>query len=379
MKSLNTSAVLYTYDGDGRRVKKSNGKLYWYGGAGLDALLETDLAGTVTDEYIFFGGKRIARRQSSGAVNYYFADHLGTSRVVVSSAGAILDDSDFYPFGGERIVTSSSGNRYKFTGKERDTESGLDYFGFRYDSSSLGRFMSPDPLTASGRLENPQTWNRYAYVSNNPLNRIDPTGLYDFENTCAKNDKACNKEFKQFKKDFKKALSNIKKAMKTFPKGSLERSRLERVLKAYGKEKQHNGLFVKSAELETGKPARVSERDVINEAGSRRTEQVLEVDSRQISGETAFAAYMGHEGTHVMDNRNSYRSFSTPYMTEYRGYETLGWVYLGLGQSNAADGDGHHVLRERKLDTDGISALIQAHYRNHPKTEFCPPCSPQEE
>ncbi len=172
--------VTYTYDGDGRRVKKSNGKLYWYG-MGSDPITETDAAGNNPVEYVFFGGKRIARRDSAGAISYYFADHLGSSRVVTSSTGTILDDSDFYPFGGERVVTSSSGNTYKFTGKERDSESGLDNFGARYDSSSLGRFMSPDPL--GGHLEDPQTLNRYVYVRNNPLRFTDPTGL-DFYLTC---------------------------------------------------------------------------------------------------------------------------------------------------------------------------------------------------
>jgi RHS repeat-associated protein len=70
---------------------------------------------------------------------------------------------------------------YKFTGKERDSESGLDNFGARYDSSSMGRFMSPDPI--GGHEEDPQTLNRYAYVRNNPLNLTDPTGL-DFYLQC---------------------------------------------------------------------------------------------------------------------------------------------------------------------------------------------------
>jgi len=82
------------------------------------------------------GGKRIARHDYQNNVVYYFADHLGTSRVVANSSGALLDDSDFYPFGGERPVLSSSGNTYKFTGKERDSESGLDDFDARYYSST---------------------------------------------------------------------------------------------------------------------------------------------------------------------------------------------------------------------------------------------------
>jgi RHS repeat-associated protein len=175
-----TAGVTYTYDGDGKRVKKSSGKLYWYG-MGSDPLDETDLAGVTTNaafkEYVFFGGKRIARRDSANAVSYYFADHLGTARIVANSFGAACYDSDFYPFGGERSVTNTCSQNYKFTGKERDSESGLDNFGARYDSSNLGRFMSPDPkMLGMSRLVNPQRWNKYAYTINNPLRYIDPDG-----------------------------------------------------------------------------------------------------------------------------------------------------------------------------------------------------------
>jgi RHS repeat-associated protein len=70
---------------------------------------------------------------------------------------------------------------YKFTGKERDSESGLDNFGARYDASSMGRFMSPDLM--GGHQEDPQTLNKYVYVRNNPVNLTDPTGL-DFNLQC---------------------------------------------------------------------------------------------------------------------------------------------------------------------------------------------------
>src|ERR1700735_4977054 len=170
--------VTYTYDGDGHRVEKSNGKLYWYG-VGSDGVMETNLSGGLTYEYIFFGGKRIARRDSSNNVVYYAADHLGTSRVVASSAGAIVDQSDFYPFGGERVLSASSGNTYKFTSKERDSESNLDNFGARYDSSILGRFMSPDPLhLMKEKLVDPQQWNMYSYVRNNLLKMVDENGKW---------------------------------------------------------------------------------------------------------------------------------------------------------------------------------------------------------
>jgi len=173
---VTTAGLTYTYDGDGKRVKKSNGKLYWYG-MGADTLDESDASGNITDEFLFFGGKRIARRNvSSGNISYYFADHLGTSRVVTNSVGTVLDDSDFYPFGVERAVLSSSGNAYKFTGKERDSESALDNFGARYYMSSLGRFLRPDDPNADQDSSDPGSWNLYTYVRNNPLRFTDADG-----------------------------------------------------------------------------------------------------------------------------------------------------------------------------------------------------------
>lgn len=170
-----TAGITYTYDGDGRRVMKSSGTIYWYG-QDSDPLIETDLSNNLKFQYMFFNGQRVGRQNSSNNVQWYFADHLGSSRIAWSTSGA--DQSDFYPFGGERVITSGAANRYKFTGKERDTESGLDNFDARYLGSSLGRFMSPDP---AGLLEQkpgyPQSWNLYTYAMNNPLVIIDPTGL----------------------------------------------------------------------------------------------------------------------------------------------------------------------------------------------------------
>jgi RHS repeat-associated protein len=151
---------------------------------GSDPLDETDLAGNTNNasfnEYIFLGGKRLARRDSSNTVNYYFADHLGTARIVASAAGAPCSDSDFYPFGGERSISNTCSQNYKFTGKERDSESGLDNLGARYYASAIGRFVQTDPKAQSAHLSEPQTWNRYAYVSNQPLTFFDPNGLDKF-------------------------------------------------------------------------------------------------------------------------------------------------------------------------------------------------------
>lgn len=181
----------YLYDGDGQRVEKctpastttpgtcasgATGTLYWRGNFASDALTETDLSGNVQNNYIFFNGQRVARVDSAGAVHYYFSDHLGSHGVVENATGSACEqDIDYYPYGGvEEDYCSGSGvpQNYKFTGKERDTESGLDDFGFRFYGSSTGRFMSPDDGTDQDS-GSPQSMNRYSYARNNPLNSVD--------------------------------------------------------------------------------------------------------------------------------------------------------------------------------------------------------------
>jgi len=82
----------------------------------------------------------------AGGATTYFAhtDHLGSTRVLTTVTATLHESYDHYPFGGERVVTSISGNTYKFTCKERDTESNLGFFTARHYSSILGRFLSPD-------------------------------------------------------------------------------------------------------------------------------------------------------------------------------------------------------------------------------------------
>ena len=175
------AGVTYTFDGDGNRVQKSNGKIYWYG-AGSEVLDESDASGNITDEYVFFGGKRVAHTViGSGAIYYYAEDLLRSSRVITTSTGTVCYDADFLPFGGEHVVTNTCPQNYKFTGKERDTETGNDAFGARYFSPSLGRWLSPDwsgvpaPVPYA-QLTNPQTLNLYPYVRNNPETFADIDG-----------------------------------------------------------------------------------------------------------------------------------------------------------------------------------------------------------
>jgi RHS repeat-associated protein len=201
-----TSGDRYIYDGNGERVEKcvaatpttacptsgTNGTLYWRG-TGSDPLDESDLSGNALEEYVYFNGERIARRDvSTNAVHYYFDDHLGSTSLVTNATGTLStcgtysvptgeDESDYYPYGGEIVLCNSVPQNYKFTGKERDPESGLDYFEARHYASALGRFMIPDwaakPTDVPyANFGNPQSLNLYSYVQNNPTTMGDPDG-----------------------------------------------------------------------------------------------------------------------------------------------------------------------------------------------------------
>lgn len=174
--------VTYGYDGDGQRVRKTVGlstTFYVY-----------NVMGQLMAEYG-------SAPPSAGGTSYLSSDALGTPRVITGAGGAVLARHDYQPFGEELPVgvggrgeptkyvygLGDDGVRQKFTGKERDVETGLDYFYARHYSSLSGRFMSVDPydpLTQPGGLETyltqPQNWNRYTYGLNNPLKYIDPDG-----------------------------------------------------------------------------------------------------------------------------------------------------------------------------------------------------------
>jgi RHS repeat-associated protein len=199
---IESAGYSYIYDGDGERVEKctqgtkpgtcatsATGTLYWRG-LSSDPLSETDLAGNVQNTYIFFNEQRVARSDSAGAVHYYFSDHLGSHGVVENATGSACEqDIDYYPYGGQEndYCTTQVAQHHKFTGKERDAESGLDNFGARYDASSMGRFMTPDSPSYSNH-KNPQSWNLYAYALNNPVTFRDADG---HKIDCANNTAQC--------------------------------------------------------------------------------------------------------------------------------------------------------------------------------------------
>jgi RHS repeat-associated protein len=125
----------------------------------------------------------VGAQAQTDTVTYYHTDAIGSVRMVTDAAGAVVARYDFQPFGLLLDQTPPPpAERRQFAGKERDSETGFDYFGARYYTSKSGRFTTVDPqLGIEQAVVNPQRWNRYAYVSNNPLRKVDPTGGYEID------------------------------------------------------------------------------------------------------------------------------------------------------------------------------------------------------
>jgi len=136
-------------------------------------------------EYVYAGGALAVERRyaSDGTASewYHHRDHLGSLRIVTDESGRKAEAHDWYPYGQEMASWTAAGatTRKLYTGHERDAETGLDYMLARYYASSAGAFLTVDPLDASAKAADPLSWNRYAYVRGNPLNRVDPTGEDD--------------------------------------------------------------------------------------------------------------------------------------------------------------------------------------------------------
>ena len=122
----------------------------------------------------------------SQTVEFYHLDAIGNVLAVTSYNGAVVEQHDYLPYGEELCGTQACGSinpgqPKRFTGKERDAETGLDYFGARYYGSKIGRFTTVDPAyTIKENLVDPQRWNKYAYGRNNPLRYVDPDGRLDY-------------------------------------------------------------------------------------------------------------------------------------------------------------------------------------------------------
>ena len=172
--------VQYLYDGAGNRIRK----ITWKQG-GLTQI--TTYIDGIFDKYEENSGSNCNYYVGGGArirtgsplsdpmpdIIYNLSDHLNSVGVTVSITGSMLNKEEYYAFG-ETSFGSYAKKRYRFGGKERDEESGFYYYGARYYLAYLCRFLSVDPMAGKR-----PTFNSYHYCSDNPINRVDPTGMVD--------------------------------------------------------------------------------------------------------------------------------------------------------------------------------------------------------
>jgi RHS repeat-associated protein len=291
------SVTSYVYDADGRRVKKTTGSTSTY--------FVYDAFGQLAAEY--------ASTDPTGTTetHYLTTDHLGSTRLVTNQTGAVVSRHDYLPFGWELysgLTGRTNGHGYltspegvhtptqRFTGKERDAETGLDYFLARYYSGAQGRFTSPDPVhILKQKLLDPQQWNMYAYVRNNPLRFRDPTGKY----ICSGTEKECA----AFEQTRQQALNS-------------KNADIRRAGLAYGDPGKRNGVTVGFADKITsgkvdrgGTVQRTGTGIEANPADPSKVQATLLVTIQK--GQIGNLGTIAHEGSHVADYQEFINSVNT--------------------------------------------------------------------
>ena len=172
---INDGAHSYQYDGENRLASVDGGAARYYYDSSNRRVKR--VASGYTTYYIWEGSQVIAEysdgpASGAGGVSYYLADRL-SSRVITDSSGVVKGTQDHLAYGEEGGVSGAS-EKHRFTNYERDSESNTDYAVNRQHQFATGRFMQADPV--QGSIDNPQSFNRYTYVQNDPVNLIDPEG-----------------------------------------------------------------------------------------------------------------------------------------------------------------------------------------------------------
>jgi RHS repeat-associated protein len=172
-----STTTVYRYDHAGQRTHKrvgsGNTEIYLLEGTVTLGVVTVDGSGAVVSSTfnVVADGQVIGRQETGGARLHYHRDLLGSTRAVVQGS-TVVESYDYDPWGvlmpGRALLgTTKEG----FTRKERDGETGLDYFGFRYYMAALGRWAAVDPL-----VDDFPSWSPYTYALNHPVGLVDPDG-----------------------------------------------------------------------------------------------------------------------------------------------------------------------------------------------------------
>jgi RHS repeat-associated protein len=339
-------------------------------------------------------------------IRWVVADQLGTPRIIFDQSGSLANTGrhEYLPFGEELFAgaaagrtpglgyTNTDGIRQKFTEKERDNETGLDYFGARYYASVQGRFTSADPLLASAMVENPQSWNRYSYTSNNPLRYVDSNGLGDWDASAGGSDTDAQLRMKQsdtskgwfrswgarreatrqlrFRERFRAARDEAQNAASSNLLTPDQQQQVNESVVSYGTENDQNGVTVGVRN---------------NVAGSKASTDLKNNDTisvkfnRGLKGND-LATVVAHEGRHVGDAQAWLRNgecTSCTFNMNHFALETRGWnvsSYMAQALHSRSYGPGggsqyqvwNRGWKQADIQTKrtrGINAILQ--YSGH--------------
>ncbi|HWQ55172.1 MAG TPA: RHS repeat-associated core domain-containing protein [Bryobacteraceae bacterium] len=345
------TVVQYGYDGEGRRVRR-------VGPDGTTTYVY-DALGQLAAEY----GPTV----ESGCGEprcYVTVDHLGSTRMLAGTTG--IRRYDYRPYG-EELYAGDGGRTtamgytagrdqvtVKFTGKERDVETGLDYFGARYFSGAHGRFTSPDAPFADQDPADPQSWNLYAYGRNNPLLYTDPSGSY----VCGANmsDEDCH----GFEEARGRAVDAAERLRTRHGDSSQQYLDAQRAIDAYGEPGIDNGVTVTVGAAGKGAAANVDAGGNLgpSTADNPNGQNILVTLSRtQVArGGIDLASALTHEGSHVADASawvtSGFAANPTLFATELRAY----FVNLSV--------EGAFGVAPYKLGTGGGAVLVAPGFLN---------------
>lgn len=167
----------YAYDYNGNRIAK---KLYTNGSLQKTVYSPTDSYETVKNvsgttqnsSYYFANDQIIAKKNPDGTKVYFQDDNLGSASLITNQSGALVEETTYDPWGS--VLSGGVQSKFQYTGQEKDQETGLNYYNYRYYNSDTRHFTQPDDIYPD--TYDPQSLNRYSYVRNNPLKYTDPTG-----------------------------------------------------------------------------------------------------------------------------------------------------------------------------------------------------------
>ena len=319
VKSLSTGLITgYLYDAEGVRVIKGSlgtavcpnsaasfaaVTAQYLLGPGGEQVTGLSGAGSWVHTNVWAAGKLDATYDTNG-LHFHFSDPLGTRRVQVAGGGAspgcIENSFQSLPYGNGLTAypgceSGDDATEHHFTGKERDSESGNDYFGARYYASTMGRFLSPDK-PVDQHPEDPQSWNLYSYVRNNPLISIDQDGNYDCGQMTAD-------QCTQFGNNLTAAQNQLATAHQNGTITDAQFKQGSDALGAYGTLNDHNGVTV-NVGATGGYPGTtyVSNDGTVSAANPTGQNIQVTFNPRVFGGNSdALNGVIGHEGSHVGD------------------------------------------------------------------------------